>query len=467
MTHVPDPDLIDKTWAWAGRDPNGNDIEPIVITTPENYTLLFNEDGSFNAKADCNVVLGSYATDAPGSIFMEAGPSTMAFCGETSSDMAMLQMFGPAQDYVISEDGQTLTFNWVAGGPIDTYRSVAEVELTPPAEGAASGTVTAPDGIFLRTGPGTDYPYVGAAPLGATGEIIGVSQDGQWWLVNTPNLPEGQVWVSATFVEATNTEAVPVVTAPTVEPALTDVPWMWVAFTDAVAGETLVESPERYVVKFNTDGTANIQADCNVVLASYTTDGSSISILPGPSTLMACPEDSQADRFVLNLTNAAIYFMQGGSLFMDLFADGGTMRFLPQGSTPPTAEAPAAEADNSTFYLASFGPVDAPQAIIEGTQITASFSGTQVSGNAGCNNYSGTLTPVNDYFVVTDIFTTFMMCEEDVMAQEQAYLAGLQALTGYLWEQSLVNDTTVVTQGALFYALPDGAAGVMNFVTTP
>ena len=40
---------------------------------------------------------------------------------------------------------------------------------------------------------------------------IGRSQDGQWWVVETPNLPEGQAWVSAAFVEVENADNVPVV----------------------------------------------------------------------------------------------------------------------------------------------------------------------------------------------------------------------------------------------------------------
>ncbi|NJN54121.1 MAG: hypothetical protein HC804_04810 [Anaerolineae bacterium] len=55
MEHTPDPALIDKTWAWERRDPNGNDIPAITISNPENHTLFFNEDGTFNVKADCNV----------------------------------------------------------------------------------------------------------------------------------------------------------------------------------------------------------------------------------------------------------------------------------------------------------------------------------------------------------------------------------------------------------------------------
>ncbi len=153
---------------------------------------------------------------------------------------------------------------------------------------------------------------------------------------------------------------------------------------------------------------------------------------------------------------------------MDMPADSGTMRFVPQGAPIPVPDPPAGEAEGSTFYLESFGPVSAPQPVIAGTSITASFAGDTISGFAGCNNYSGMMTPVDDHFTISGIATTFMFCEEPagVMEQEQAYLLGLTTVGGYKWEETLVGSSTLVTQGQLFYMLPDGSAGVMNFVST-
>lgn len=403
--HTADPLLVDVTWEWVSRDPNGNDIDEITVDMPENYTLLFNEDGTFSAKVDCNNVFGSYATsnveDDYRSIFMEAGPSTMAFCGEDSLDQAMIQMFGPAQNYFFENDGDTLVFPWVAAGPIDTFQkaAAADEETTAPSEedldstlanmtytseftqdgtvtlvdgtyeeaaapgsatmttvtllpeytatgelegepaaavvlvtnpggsgtfydlavvmdqdgepvnvattllgdrvrinsvaiensqivvdmvtpgpddplccptlqvvqtyalqdgeltlvdtqeigpvaaeaeepaidaddpdpvaedapeidlpdaeaGEPRGVVTAPAGVNIRTGPGTDYSIIGMAPQGAEGEIVGKSEDGQWWVAVAPDAPSEYGWVSAAYVDATNADNVPVIPAP-------------------------------------------------------------------------------------------------------------------------------------------------------------------------------------------------------------------------------------------------------------
>ncbi|MBK7919952.1 MAG: META domain-containing protein [Chloroflexi bacterium] len=125
-----------------------------------------------------------------------------------------------------------------------------------------------------------------------------------------------------------NADNVPVVEAPPLSPLLTGTTWQWVSLTTPVE-QTAVNDPTRYTITFNTDGTAAIKADCNNVVASYTTDGSALSIIPGPTTLAACPEDSLGDQFVANLSNAAIYFFQDGDLFMDMAFDSGTLRFLP------------------------------------------------------------------------------------------------------------------------------------------
>lgn len=474
MEHVPDPNLIDKTWVWERRDPNGNQQPEISVSNPENYTLRYNADGTFSAKLDCNNVAGQYATNmietATPSIFMVDGPSTMVFCGEQSLETQMRNIFGGAvQNYEISGNGTVLKLIFAAGGPLDYYRAVSDTDLPDAGEGASVGTVTAPDGVFLRTGPGTNYPYVGAAAFGDSGEIIGVSEDGQWWLASAPNLPGGQVWVSATFVSVTDPEGVPVVNAPSPEPTLTGIPWQWVSTTNPATGPQYVTDPTRYAILFNDDSTANIRADCNNVSATYVAVSSNINIELGPSTRVACPEDSQADTFLQQLNDAAIYFIDGGNLYIDLPADAGTMRFVPQGTPPPSPNPPAGEADSKTFFVTSFGPQGAEQAVLSGSQITASFSDTQISGNAGCNNYSGTLTPVEGFFTISGIVTTRKACgePEGVMAQEQAYLTALQGVDGFLWQEQLVGGSTLITTGTLSYTLADGTVGVINMTTNP
>ncbi|MCA9903296.1 MAG: META domain-containing protein, partial [Anaerolineae bacterium] len=66
-------------------------------------------------------------------------------------------------------------------------------------------------------------------------------------------------------------------------PALVGVTWQWEHF--ASGAEAMDVPTPDYTITFADDGTFYGQADCNNVLGSYSTDGNTISILPGPTTL--------------------------------------------------------------------------------------------------------------------------------------------------------------------------------------
>lgn len=113
---------------------------------------------------------------------------------------------------------------WVSGDYVTAQNTenvpvVQPPALPPGAEVPAPGPddpkVTAIEVINVRSGPGTNFPIYGLAPKGATGKVVGVSEDASWWAVELPITvsPEGLGWVSADWVIAENTENVPVLPA--------------------------------------------------------------------------------------------------------------------------------------------------------------------------------------------------------------------------------------------------------------
>jgi heat shock protein HslJ len=467
-----EPDLTGQTWQWLSMtDPEGE----TTVDDPSRYTILFNDDDTAEITADCNNVGATYTVDE-GSINITLGPSTLVACPPDSLDQQFLAGLENAAIYFFEEGD--LFLDLTADGGTMRFTAGELVELPEPEEGEPTGTVTAPDGLFVRSGPGTEYPTIGAVPFEATGEITGRSEDGQWWVIDVPptaEVPNGQGWVFAEFVEVTNVENVPVVEAPPLGAALTGTTWEWLSLTDPLE-VTEVTDPSLYTILFNADGSANIKADCNNVVATYTVEDGSISITLGPSTLAACGPESLDQQYLGGLENAVIYFFEEGDLFLDLFADGGTMRFRPAqpaqpvedgGSAPaPNPDLPVESAQGIQFQLTSFGPAGAEQPVLPGTEITATFSETEVAGSAGCNDYTGALTPVDDYFTVGPAATTLRACSEPdgIMEQEQAYLAALEATDGFLWTSQLVDDATVITAGQVFYTLNDGTSGVLNYI---
>jgi uncharacterized protein YraI len=94
----------------------------------------------------------------------------------------------------------------------------------PPPPGVPS--VTATDAVNIRSGPGTNYPVLVVAPAGASGEVAGVSADGQWWQVkiSTQYALNGLGWVSASYTIARDTQGVPVVAGPPAPPVVGPTP---------------------------------------------------------------------------------------------------------------------------------------------------------------------------------------------------------------------------------------------------
>jgi heat shock protein HslJ len=87
--------------------------------------------------------------------------------------------------------------------------------------------------------------------------------------------------------------------------------------------------PAQYTVEFLADGTLSIKADCNNASGTYTSEGSSLSIVLGPMTLAACPPESLSDEFLQNLGIAASYLFEGDDLFIATQMDVAIMKFTP------------------------------------------------------------------------------------------------------------------------------------------
>ena len=101
-------------WQWTQL----TETEPAsqsVVPDPENYVLVLNDDGSANIKADCNQVLWTYTLEDTSLTFDTLGPSTLAFCGEDSSDQIFLEKLGMGGSVSVEEGRLVLELNENAG----------------------------------------------------------------------------------------------------------------------------------------------------------------------------------------------------------------------------------------------------------------------------------------------------------------------------------------------------------------
>jgi heat shock protein HslJ len=103
--------------------------------------------------------------------------------------------------------------------------------------------------------------------------------------------------------------------------------WRWESLISS-AEKVAVIQPERYKLQLQAGGKAQVLADCNRGQASYSFDGRSFKIRVTGITRAACPAGSLSGRYLKALEAAVGLRVRGENLFLDLPADGGTMKFV-------------------------------------------------------------------------------------------------------------------------------------------
>jgi heat shock protein HslJ len=114
-------------------------------------------------------------------------------------------------------------------------------------------------------------------------------------------------------------------TTPDTAPLRTDVEWQLETIAPRSGPAIPVADPSLYTVRFGTDGTVAIRADCNRCAGSYRIAGASLTLGPLGCTLAACPIPTVADQFTAALTRVTSYVQSPSELV--LAYDGGTLHF--------------------------------------------------------------------------------------------------------------------------------------------
>ncbi len=216
---------------------------------------------------------------------------------------------------------------------------------------------------------------------------------------------------------------------------LTGTTWEWVSVIDPM-GQTVSADPTRYTIIFNDDGTANITADCNSVMANYASDGNTLTIMPGATTLVACEPGSQDQLFVSSLSSAASYTVQDGELFIEMDSEAGTVMFRAAGTGATTEGEPmsAPPLTGTTWQWAETMTPSTATAIADPTRYTIAFNddGT-VNIKADCNTVLGTYTTADDgSLTITLGPSTMVACPED--SQGLAFTTGLALVSNYSFD---------------------------------
>jgi heat shock protein HslJ len=128
ISPVPIEDIQNIEWQWVSLV----ETEPAsqsVVPHPENYTLILRPDGTYHAKADCNLASGSYTTDGS-QITFGMGPVTLAECGPDSLYNQFLTLLSNVASFGLR--AENLILELVAGAGEMEFINAGMAEMPEP-----------------------------------------------------------------------------------------------------------------------------------------------------------------------------------------------------------------------------------------------------------------------------------------------------------------------------------------------
>lgn len=285
-------------------------------------------------------------------------------------------------------------------GGAETNEEAEAIEPTPDDVRPASyAVVSGAAGVNVRSGPSTAFASLGVAPFGAELELIGRSVDGAWWVTPIANAPNGRGWVSAGFVDAFNTGALPVLAGPPLPATPTPIPTPELPSLNFWADRTTINQGECTTLRWSV---ANIQA---VWVYEAGQDWQRFPAT-GDGSRQVCPPATTTYEMRVQLRDNSIQTLQ-----------------VRINVNPGNALA------NTRWVLSSFGE----QPLLPGEPPTISFGvGNHVDGFSGCNTFWGNYSTFGQEGLAMSVATRSMMaCEDDLMAQETQYINALQGVGSF------------------------------------
>ena len=169
------------------------------------------------------------------------------------------------------------------------------------------------------------------------------------------------------------------------------------------------------------DGQAGGSGGCNQWFAGYTLDGSSLTFGVVGSTMMMCEgPGGQVETF---------YFADLGSVRN--WAIDGTTLTLSGDTGPALAFEPGAAfgpAIDGHWLVVEYNDGKGSLVAVDDGSVQVSIADGELTGNAGCNGFFGTVTQDGSTITVGQVGGTEMYCD-GLMEREAAVMASLQAST--------------------------------------
>lgn len=193
-----------------------------------------------------------------------------------------------------------------------------------------------------------------------------------------------------------------------------------------LGGSPPVEGTEVTAI-FAADGNLGGSGGCNSYSGTYEADGSTLTMGPIISTMMACdtPIMDQETQYFAALGSTASYAISDETLTLN---DSGGEALAVFAAGQPTPKL----AGTSWLVVGYNRGENAATPVLPGTDLTAEFGADgNVTGSAGCNDYFAPYTQDGAAITIGAAGSTRMSCPspDGIMQQETQYLAALQSAT--------------------------------------
>ncbi len=168
---------------------------------------------------------------------------------------------------------------------------------------------------------------------------------------------------------------------------------------------------------------------CNYYLAAFDIDVDSISMYGPTQTVLQCDKPDgvmeQEATFIGILQNSTAYRVDEDKLTLFTVGDQALATLARIEDIP---------LEGTTWLLKTYIVDDEPVPLTDGALVSAQFDGDQLSGSAGCNDYSATVAIGDGSMTISEVTTTTNnVCDEPegIMAQEETYSAMLESVAAY------------------------------------
>jgi heat shock protein HslJ len=196
----------------------------------------------------------------------------------------------------------------------------------------------------------------------------------------------------------------------------------WVLVEYGSEGDLVAPLPEKDLSLIFEDGAIGGSAGCNGYGADYAVDGETIEFGPIVSTMMWCEDLSdQENAYLAILGEVETFVLAADGSELVLEGPAGLLRYH---RPAPVADLPL---EGTIWVLETIISGETAQSALAGSTVSLEMDGDRLGGSTGCNFYGTGYSLDGDTITVGMMEVTLQYCSDELMAQEAAYLAALNA----------------------------------------